>query len=62
MTEETLSPCPFCGDTYIRVHFTKCGNFDVGCNTLNCICLHTEGKLYKNKEDAIKAWNRRGNK
>ena len=54
-----LMPCPFCGDTYIGVHRIKYGNFTIGCNTLGCICLHTEGKLYSTENDAIEAWNRR---
>ena len=57
MTE--LKSCPFCGDTYVKVHLTKGYSFTVGCNTVNCICLHTEGKTFKTQEDAIKAWNRR---
>ena len=54
-----LKPCPFCNDTYIRVHFTKGGNYVVGCNTLNCVCLHSEGKLFSSVEKAVDAWNRR---
>ena len=56
---EKLKRCPFCNDTYIRVHFTKGGNYVVGCNTLNCICLHSEGKLFNSAEKAVEAWNRR---
>ena len=56
---EKLKPCPFCNDTYIRVHFTKGGNYVVGCNTLNCVCLHSEGKLFNSTEKAVEAWNRR---
>ena len=54
-----LLPCPFCNDTYIRVHYTKGGNYVVGCNTVNCVACHTEGKLYKTEKEAIEAWNRR---
>ena len=57
MTE--LKPCPFCGDTYIMTHHTKHCNYVIGCNTLSCVCLWTEGKLYSDKEKAIEAWNRR---
>ena len=56
---DDLKPCPFCGDTYIKPHFTKGGNFVIGCNSLGCVCLHTEGKLFPDKESAISAWNRR---
>lgn len=54
-----LLPCPFCGDTYIRVHFTKCGNYVMGCNTVNCVACHCEGKLFRTEKQAIEAWNRR---
>ena len=54
-----LKPCPFCGDTYISIHSTKGGNYIVGCNTLKCIGLYCEGKLFNSKEEAIEAWNRR---
>lgn len=53
-----LIPCPFCGDTYIRVR-AKIGYYTVGCNTLTCVCLHTYSKPFKTEEDAIEAWNRR---
>lgn len=59
MDENKLLPCPFCGDTYIQMRFTKGGNYVVGCNSLSCVCLYTEGKLYNDKEKAIEAWNRR---
>ena len=53
-----LKSCPFCNDTYIMVH-KKDGNYVVGCNTLNCVCLHSEGKLFSSREKAVNAWNRR---
>ena len=56
-----LLPCPFCGDTHIGVHITKGGNYVIGCNTVNCIALHCEGKLFRTEEEAIEAWNRRYN-
>ena len=52
-------PCPFCGDTYIIPHESKEYGYTIGCNTLNCICLHTEGKTFRTKAEAIRAWNRR---
>lgn len=52
-------PCPFCGDRYIMVHTTKGGGYTIGCNTLNCVCLYTEGKLFKSEEDAAESWNKR---
>ena len=54
-----LSLCPFCGDTYIRVHITKDGKYVIGCNTVNCVALHCEGKPFRTEEEAIEAWNRR---
>lgn len=54
-----LKPCPFCGDTYIRPPYLRDGSYRIGCNTVNCICLHTQGKGFASEEDAIKAWNRR---
>lgn len=59
MTE--LKPCPFCGDTYILIRKTKDYKYTIGCNTLNCICLHTKGLVYKTEEQATKTWNRRVN-
>ena len=56
-----LKPCPFCGDTYISTHLTTFGKYTVGCNTLKCISLHTEGKLFNSREEAIEAWNKRVN-
>lgn len=75
MSEKTeLKPCPFCGNTNIRIAL---------CSELTCdlqpneYCEHCEGRtfgiicsallngcgtasgLYKTKEQAIKAWNRR---
>ena len=54
-----LKPCPFCGDENIHLYFTEDCSWVVGCNSVGCICLHTEGKLYKDKRRAIDAWNRR---
>ena len=54
-----LKPCPFCGDTYIRPHIIKGGNYTIGCNTVNCVGLHCEGKLFKSEAEAVNAWNRR---
>ena len=56
-----LKPCPFCNDTYIMVRVRKDGKYVVGCNTLNCVCLHSEGKLFNSAEKAMNAWNRRAN-
>lgn len=54
-----LKPCPFCGDVYIMVRMTTNGMYSVGCNTLNCIALHSTGKTYRSYDEAVKAWNRR---
>ncbi len=54
-----LKPCPFCGDTYIRPHVTKGHKYTIGCNTVNCVGLHCEGKLFNSEAEAIEAWNRR---
>lgn len=59
VTEPKLKPCPFCGDTYIRPHIIKGGSYTIGCNTLNCVGLHCEGKLFKSETEAVNAWNRR---
>ena len=58
MKNERLKPCPFCGDTYIMVRKKHSGYYTVGCNSLSCVCLHTESKEFKTEEDAINAWNR----
>lgn len=54
-----LLPCAFCGDTHIRVRFTKGGYYTIGCNTVNCVACHCEGKLFRTEKEAIEAWNRR---
>lgn len=59
-----LKRCPFCGDIYIRLQYHKSNGrnyyyWTIGCNTLNCVCLHTQGKMFGSKEEAIEAWNRR---
>lgn len=59
MSDRINIACPFCGDTYIRVHHTKDGHYTIGCNTVNCIALHCEGKLFRTEKQAIEAWNRR---
>jgi Lar family restriction alleviation protein len=57
-----MKPCPFCGDTYIQIYATNSHSkerFAIGCNTLDCVGLHCESKLFKTEEEAIKSWNRR---
>ena len=56
---DNLKPCPFCNDKYIFVHLRQGRGYTIGCNTLGCICLHTEGNPFKTKEAAIESWNRR---
>lgn len=58
-SEQGLKPCPFCGDTAIRPHITGYGGYKIGCNTVNCVGLHCEGKLFESEEEAIESWNRR---
>lgn len=53
-----LKPCPFCGDTYIGLHPTKEG-WQIGCNSIGCICCHVYAQAYRTRGNAIKAWNRR---
>ena len=59
---DKLKSCPFCGDKYIQAYMSN-NYYDIGyrigCNTLGCICLHTKSNVYKTKEEAIEAWNRR---
>ena len=73
MSENVLKPCPFCGDTYIIARTITCKyedsmpitkyryktKYKIGCNSLGCVCLHTEGRLFDTEEEAIKAWDRR---
>lgn len=52
-----LKPCPFCGSKNIADH----GKYNTW---INCIDCGAEGpirgvELWKTKEDAIEAWNRR---
>ena len=53
-----LKPCPFCGDTFIRIRMRKDG-YSIGCNSLGCVCLHTVSKRFKTEKDAMEAWNKR---
>ena len=57
-TTTNFRACPFCGDRFIQMH-TREQKYTIGCNTLNCVCLHTEGKLFNTSFEATKAWNRR---
>lgn len=56
-----LKPCPFCGDSGVRVFGDRpgeamLGGFNVCCENPNCqaTCRHSG-----NREKAIAAWNRR---
>ena len=64
MKQMELKPCPFCGDTHIHVYKGEKEPFTgfryvVGCNTVNCVALHTRGKPFGTEQEAIEAWNRR---
>lgn len=53
-----LKPCPFCGDTYIKIQRSRAG-YAIGCNTVNCVVCNGRARAYEKEEDAIAAWNRR---
>lgn len=55
---DALKPCPFCRDTHIGLHPTKEG-WQIGCNSIECICCHVYAQAYRTRGNAIKAWNRR---
>ncbi len=53
MTEE-LKPCPFCGgNASMRLYYK--GLYGVRCDS----CDSRVGQVFKTREDAIAAWNRR---
>lgn len=53
-----LKPCPFCGDTHIKIYRSRAG-YKVGCNTVNCIAYHGPVRAYETEKEAIDAWKRR---
>lgn len=53
-----LKPCPFCGDTHIKIYRSRAG-YQVGCNTVNCIAYHGPVRAYLTEKEAAEAWNRR---
>ena len=55
---EELKPCPFCGDTYIRVRRSRAG-WSAGCNTINCVACNGYVRTYTTEQETIEAWNRR---
>ena len=55
-----LKPCPFCGSKQVEVRQIKDG-LSIGCNTTNCLCQWWFMRQFTDKEQAIKAWNRRAN-
>ena len=56
MDDFKLKPCPFCGhkavidDCGYKMYFVRCSH-----------CSINQDKLYAQKCDAVKAWNRRAN-
>lgn len=61
---ESLLPCPFCGNTDVKVMTAY--EFDFGCDHEFVVCCSAlndgcgaGGGVRDTKEDAIKAWNRR---
>lgn len=61
MVAENLKPCPFCGNKKPKVdasHFGLNTQYVVACSVYGGGC-GASTTLFKNKEDAIKAWNRR---
>ena len=57
-TNSNLKPCPFCGDTYISFYYRN-GKHRIGCQSLGCVCLHTQSNGFNSEEVAIAAWERR---
>lgn len=58
--EVKLKPCPFCGSKQVEVRQIKDG-WSIGCTTTNCLCQWWFTRQFTDKEQAIKAWNRRAN-
>lgn len=55
---EQLKPCPFCGSKQVEVRQIKDG-WSIGCTTTNCLCQWWFMRQFTDREQAIKAWNRR---
>jgi|GEM_PF-1086000 len=49
-----LKPCPFCGDA-ASIYGVETQNF----HSVECIDCGASGKVYRSKEEAIAAWNKR---
>ena len=66
---DKLKPCPFCGSdaelqTDVRFPRNMCvpkRAYEVFCTNYDCIIGRVDERYYTNKEEAIKAWNRRAN-
>ena len=57
---EKLKPCPFCGGVAnIIDHHNDDGSVSVGCNDDECLGFAGLGWLYRDKAEAVKAWNTR---
>ena len=63
---DELTPCPFCGDTFIRTeeaeaHFQLWTEtrYRIGCNTCNCFGCRSYSRKFKTEEEAKAAWNKR---
>ena len=55
--ENETKPCPFCGmkPQVVKPSFM----WSIGCQTINCFCNIGMNPLFKTKEEAIEAWNKR---
>ncbi len=55
--EPSLKPCPFCG---MEARIDKFGSVVVvGCDTIGCFCNIGSNPIFKTKDEATKAWNKR---
>jgi len=57
MSEE-LKPCPHCGGKGELKYFASVKKYIAGC--FYCFCERPQTNLYRNKQSAINAWNKKG--
>jgi Lar family restriction alleviation protein len=63
---EDLKPCPFCGDMFAKIiekdidlQLKVEKRYCVGCDTEGCFGNRKFSRMFKTKEEAIEAWNKR---
>jgi hypothetical protein len=57
--DNTLLPCPFCGNKDVRIDKFSDEDYSVICTDFGCHAYLCEGGGFSKEIYAIKAWNRR---